>query len=820
MFFVLECPKFSRDIYRSPDVKILFSANITITEASLIPFATILRQEIQLITDPKNGPRMPWDSSSVIGGGKIFFANWNDMDDDKTKIITNLPIDQNFKSLARIYGRVENSEHFITHDCPLDDINTKRWQCLVNTDRFIESIQVCDGNPDCTMENVDWLDESDEAPERCKGANNRMIAISKLVNITCLVIGYILSVAYLPIGASKTMWSAVRTDTRSRNDDATPCDLDPETFKSLFVICNQFEEWNNDNVGEAPSWTDLVDITNRYKSLHEIKDFKQISAIYSCLQGFSKKQSFKYTSMAIAEHLIQLEHETLHSEDSPDEGNRCVKKTVSVNLGVAKFVIESREQNDFLTKMKRCITTKFNTGTCTQTMMWLTLLSTVSAYIVKTVMPYYDSHLDATLAVALHHIETFFITSESKEEEISYISLTITKYYYFLVSILNTIVLSLLFCANLSILQQSSESILFSQSNFGKTTIGKIFSFIPIVFPYHFMGLEYVRLKYRNFKKIKEMDDLLKLLQSKGDIDNVSEETAEFMGLHKQFHEISKYKTELRRIIIASFMLNLLIEGLPQLIVMTSLLVTELGNEHGFGKLRSIFENILSEYIGMPGNRSFIVMLVLQVVKIVLSLNVIVSSETYGIGSDLVASLIKLLELFIMVPVKLVLLTLQLYQAPYVFTLVTMAEFFIAFLYCKVTQENVNLIQDVVPVTITPVLFLFTRGNVLRIKENVFRKKLACLARLNGAHNVVVLHLLNLVLIYIPVKLVLPDMLPNVEEDWGTGYLCALGAYVSSLVPFLCLEVAYFKFGRRWKVLESTNEVTTIEDVQMIQIDQ
>ena len=102
------------------------------------------------------------------------------------------------------------------------------------------------------------------------------------------------------------------------------------TKTSLFIICNQFEEWNNANVGEAPSWTDLVDITNRYKSLHEIKDFKQISAIYSCLQGLSKKQSFKYTSMAIAEHLIQLEHETLHSEDSPDEGNRCVERDAKV----------------------------------------------------------------------------------------------------------------------------------------------------------------------------------------------------------------------------------------------------------------------------------------------------------------------------------------------------------------------------------------------------------------------------------------------------------------------------------------------------------
>ena len=94
-----------------------------------------------------------------------------------TKVIRNLPIDQNFKTLARIYGRVGESEQFITHDCPLDDTNTKKWQCLVNTNKYIESIQVCNGKNDCTEEGVDWSDESDEAPERCKGANNKMIAI-------------------------------------------------------------------------------------------------------------------------------------------------------------------------------------------------------------------------------------------------------------------------------------------------------------------------------------------------------------------------------------------------------------------------------------------------------------------------------------------------------------------------------------------------------------------------------------------------------------------------------------------------------------------
>ena len=60
------------NLYQSPDVKILFVANVTIAEASSIPLVTIQRQEFQLITDPKKGTLMPWESPSVISRGKVF----------------------------------------------------------------------------------------------------------------------------------------------------------------------------------------------------------------------------------------------------------------------------------------------------------------------------------------------------------------------------------------------------------------------------------------------------------------------------------------------------------------------------------------------------------------------------------------------------------------------------------------------------------------------------------------------------------------------------------------------------------------------------
>ena len=157
-----------------------------------------------------------------------------------------------------------------------------------------------------------------------------------------------------------------------------------------------------------------------------------------------------------------------------------------------------------------------------------------------------------------------------------------------------------------------------------------------------------------------------------------------------------------------------------------------------------------------------------------------------------------------MVPAKLVLLTLQLYQAPFVFALVTTAEFAIAYVYCIISQEHFSLTRDVVPITLSPVLYLFTKGNVLTHSERVFKKSFACLARFNGAPNVVILYILNLLLVYIPTKLFLPEVLPNVDEEWYPGYLFTLGAYVLCLIPFLCLEYAFFKFGRRWKILQRT----------------
>ena len=171
------------EIYRSKDAMVLYSAKVTMKKAT-IPFASIERQEIQLITDPKNRTRMPWESLSSISGGQIFFAKWEKGENyDSTKVINKLPVDQNFKTIARIYGSLNGSdgsnvERYIIHDCPLRGTNTNKWQCVFNHEKIIESRQLCDGHNDCCEEATKCTDESDEDPGRCKGANNKMIVVS------------------------------------------------------------------------------------------------------------------------------------------------------------------------------------------------------------------------------------------------------------------------------------------------------------------------------------------------------------------------------------------------------------------------------------------------------------------------------------------------------------------------------------------------------------------------------------------------------------------------------------------------------------------
>jgi hypothetical protein len=288
-----------------------------------------------------------------------------------------------------------------------------------------------------------------------------------------------------------------------------------------------------------------------------------------------------------------------------------------------------------------------------------------------------------------------------------------------------------------------------------------------------------------------------------------SENIETFLKLERNLKHNSDYAAELNRIIVGSFIINLLIEGGPQLIVMTSLLVAELSSTTEFTTLRVMFENVLQTYLGLPGNASFILMIVLQVFKLDFSLISIFSSQTYGLGIGLAGGVMKLLAVLCLASAKVVLISLQFYQMPYIYGLVTIGEFMVALLYCKLTQTKISIMKDVLPIVATPALHVIANRMVRHTKGKQVRKTMGFLLMWDGTLNIVILHLAYLELVYIPLQhishmeIFLAPEKQNVEDEY---IIYALIGYVLAIVPFLTLRGAFHLFGRRWRWLESNRK--------------
>ena len=805
-FYVSECPNVKN--HMAPHTSLTFSLNFTMDKTNL-PYGEIIRQEVQLIVDPKKNPRLPWVSFASLSGGRngkqLFFVKWDRHDSyNDSKMITNLPINEEFKVLVRSYGDL-GDETYITFDCPLKDLSTNLWYC--QNKQTISSDKVCDTKEDC-------YDKSDEDATLCRGSNNKLIQISKCVNITLLVIGYIVSAAYFSFRTATARWSDV-DNVIMEKDDANPLtDTDIETFNEVFEVCKKFQEWNNTRLVKCPKKEDFSKIVEKYKLLHEGSKTdkrcrQEMLMMKMCIKNLSLSDSFKYTCFEIMNCLINLEHNELHANEDPTAANRCIKKTLAGNWIVSEFVIQSKEKNDCMARLKRRIKERFNITCFNGTALTITVTLTILLYLIDTIIPYLDSHMDASLTITINHIEKFFITSVSKSKEISFIHLTVTKYYYFFVGMFSSLVLAVYYLANLSVFTSSPESLLCSSSHFGRTKLGRACSYLPAIFPYHFLASEYVCNNYRRNQKENEMKRLLETMILEDNPHVRNEQIGTFMKLGRDLKQNCDYAADLNRIITGFFIINLLTEGGPQLIVTTSLLVAELTSTTQFTTLRVMFENVLHTYIGMPGNASFIMMIVLQVFKLDFSLITIFSSQTYGLQIGLAGGLMKLLAVLCLVAAKIVLVTLQFYQMPYVYGLVTIGEFVVAFVYCKITQTKVSISADILPIVVTPALHVIANRMIRHTKGKHFRKNFAFLFMWDGTLNIVILHLAYLLVVYIPLQYISQMeifLAPEKQNKDNTHITYAVLGYVLAIVPFLILRGAFHMYGRRWRLLENNRK--------------
>ena len=243
-------------------------------------------------------------------------------------------------------------------------------------------------------------------------------------------------------------------------------------------------------------------------------------------------------------------------------------------------------------------------------------------------------------------------------------------------------------------------------------------------------------------------------------------------------------------------LVNMVIESIPQLIVEISLIVSEL--ETGFGKLGLLFQNILEAQIGLPGHASYVFLMCLNITTIANTLLIVFKTSKNGLELGIPATISRLLALCILIFSKLWLVSLTVYQTPYNYGIILVAESVFVIIYIKLTQDQENTVQDVIPLLAGPGLYDIEKRN---INSPHMRK---C----GGLFNTILIHMANLILIYLPTKLIL-WYTSSYDGGFTTGYVVALVNYIVAVGPYIGMIAIFYKVGRRWDELEKTTKSPT-----------
>ena len=339
-----------------------------------------------------------------------------------------------------------------------------------------------------------------------------------------------------------------------------------------------------------------------------------------------------------------------------------------------------------------------------------------------------------------------------------------------------------------------------STSNRGANLIALMYS----LFPYHALAFEIMNIQYCKLKKQQEIGKHLDRMIKKDNI-KIDEDILVHLKLQHELESIFITGSKVNKIFVWCGLIVMFFESIPQIIVLLSLLHSELNN--GFGRLGALMENVMHTYLrsfGVPKGSSFIMIMTINVAQICFSLIAVISSRKYGLSLGIIGGLLKLLSILIMLSAKLVLLTVQLYQTPYFYGFVGVAEFAISYLFCRITQIQVDIVDDVIPIAICPALYVST-NRTTRNHENPM-SKVQNIRKWNGAISIVILYFANLLLIYLPVNYVYPEFQTiigqRIEENYNQRFYATI-AYCCMIIPFLGLKLTYHKFGRRWAKLET-----------------
>ena len=154
--------------------------------------------------------------------------------------------------------------------------------------------------------------------------------------------------------------------------------------------------------------------------------------------------------------------ERTKSQDDRNQPNDRMKKMLSKNWQTANFMIESEERTGIFSKITAFFKNLLPEVLASNIGYAFAISFIMYRLTVTPILPYCDFFADLSLATTMHHIQENFITSDSKARSVSYISLDINGYYFFLLNMISMGIMARFCWKNFPTIKDCEESILFS----------------------------------------------------------------------------------------------------------------------------------------------------------------------------------------------------------------------------------------------------------------------------------------------------------------------------------------------------------------------
>ena len=762
---------------KSQDNQLQLTYGFQITEPK-IPFVTVHHQELLFRLD------------KYMDEAEVFKIQWNVSEFDYQKNVS-LLVDQKFFTILRIVGHSPVSyrsnisgqsinESFVTIDCPQNFLSTYSWQC--GDGNSINATLVCDDKADCPK-------GQDEDPLLCKGIETWYMRMVRNTSLTLYFCGFfVIGSKQLSRIWTKKKNSAIkeRQNHQGRNDDEYK-----KAFKSVRLICKRLKDKASDLRISEPSSFELDTFKNLVKEFHNNGPihFAKLSAI---ILDISKEDAYYEICCLLIDMMNLLAHQTLHQDKK--SANLFLHKSLSTNYETADRFLSTRERNDYFSVCFRSIRIKIiaiiGRSVYNKVVHYGSITLCILTAVKFVTMFHVDMILDVSFTAVLSHIHENFLQTSAKMKLIKNMDIKNVVYYYPILSFGSVFVIYIFLG-----FQQKQKT--YENCSTAELVLDRIL----LLFPIHYLCFRMARNIIKQINTTSTFKEVLKNAMEEDD--ETSDQIEKYFEIKGALQNNFEEMLELHKLFFGVVLIEIGMEGIPQVEVVLSLLMALVTSD--YGRLKYIFDGLLKSLFGIGGTTLYGMLIVLTLNKYLGQIARTAGKSIYPMGLGFKATVICVIAHSILLWSKVAILAVLLSTSPYLYPLVALLEMILVFSACKMLNSTCNVIDQLLPC-------LFSIANWVDTNED---KETSKSLRKPRIWTITMLHNLNLIIIYLPFYIVLnyvPTLSIYASKHSNTLHLTVLLVYLFCGVVYVLLMLFQEKFAKRWHILSKMiSETVTIE---------